>query len=52
MGALQNRLMLAAANPDDPATRAFAGALGTRGLALDDFDAYLSQLARLLGRAS
>lgn len=35
-----------------PATDAFAGALGARGLALDDFDAYLSQLARLLGRAS
>lgn len=29
MGALQNRLMLAAENPDDPATRAFAGALET-----------------------
>jgi len=29
MGALQNRLMLAAENPDDPATRALAGALET-----------------------
>lgn len=29
MGALQNRLMLAAENPADPATRAFAGALET-----------------------
>lgn len=29
MGALQNRLMLAAENPADPATRVFAGALET-----------------------
>ena len=35
-----------------PATCASAGPLGPGGLALDAFDGYLSQLARLLGRAS
>jgi nitrogen fixation protein NifQ len=59
VGALQNRLMLAAENPADPATRAFAGALETSWSALPqarplglDIVAFQALLARYFPAAN